>query len=123
MEPSRRRFIRGFLEATTATGLVIAANPDEILAFGRETKNVVLAAPEPAPDAPNLDYGMFLFDSEGRPVCIVDSVSIERNMIDTSTMDGVQTFTPGMHTVRLTGIVTGAFRMPVRNLKYHYDRS
>lgn len=115
----RRHFIKGLLEATTATSLIIAAKPEDIVAFTGPrfadigVDDIYIAAPMPEPQAPNIRYGDILFNYKGEPVCVIDDIRIDVESMDMTPMGGRRVYSSGIKTVRITGIVTGHTKIAV----------
>ncbi len=106
---NRRNFITGVFGGVTAAGLIIKS-PD--MAFG---------APMPEPESPliiappafaNADAGQMVFDSNGNPLGIIQSVHYNREMHDvTHAGDQWTNYHGGLHTVEMRVIAYGQVQL------------
>lgn len=112
-ELSRRGFLSGLIQATTATTLVIAASPKEIATFGRQSQ---VHVGETAPDAGwgPVALGDILYNRHGVALAIVDGFQTETEKVDVGIWgERMHQLIPGLTRFRLTAVCNGIMG-PVR---------
>jgi hypothetical protein len=78
---NRRGFLKGLLSGVTATGLIIAAKPEEIAAFTKPlAKDAEIVIDTPTPRAASI--GQHLYNEHGELVAVVTDLSIHTPMVD-----------------------------------------
>lgn len=106
---NRRSFLKGTFGGVTAAGLVIAGADTDLSAFASSMKvgEPMVGAGEVV-DSPAPELGTILFNSEGQPVCVVESYRYSVNEIDATPMgSSVRVMMPGTREIRLTAVVMG----------------
>lgn len=110
---SRRHFLTGSIAATTATALTLAL-PDKAVQLFEPTMGEILAvtrmpAHEPPAVPVYMNYGEFVFNSQGQPIGIIRSIVVERQAIDvTADRDSYRRYAMGSLSVEYIVQGTGS---------------
>jgi hypothetical protein len=104
---NRRNFLKGILGGVTATGLIIAAKPEEIAAFSRPlAKDAELVIDIPAP-SPATNIGERLYNERGELVAMVTDLSIHRDAHPYASEYGYTEYAPGPLRIEIRAIGVG----------------
>ena len=85
----RRGFLKTLIAGTTSTGLILAASPAEVQAFGAVAKMPVMLSPERiSPPMAVEAMGPVLYSSTGVAVAFVAQVHVRAEHVDVTSFGG-----------------------------------
>lgn len=105
----RRKFLKGVLGGVVAGGIIVSATDADIMAFTNQGVGVgdQLEAASPLAN-PIIDLGHMLFNSDGQPVAVIESIERQLGHTDVTQIDSITTHRmPGLHKIVLTAVVMG----------------
>src|ERR1700741_3127488 len=99
----RRNFLKGVLSGVTATGVIVAASPQEIEAFASPlTRDEPVVIDVPTLNTPALGPGEHLYNAQGKLVGIVTELMLHRDKVKTTAFDNQRIHVPGPPRFQIT---------------------